>query len=448
MAQPHDPLESGRLTHTLATRHVVGSLDPEAPLPIPHRDALIYTLGKAAELEHLVICQYLFTAFSLKRDSGEGLTADQLNLARRWSHELMEIAEQEMLHLALVQNLLTAIGAGPHFGRPNFPVPPRAFPARIQIVLMPFGEPALRHFAFLERPEGMAVDDFEGMAALDEVAALPMTHEDEIGPIVPDFQTISHLYRSIEDAFSDLAGKWGEEALFIGPVRAQATGDDFQFPELVPVTDLDSAKRAIDTIVEQGEGARGEWRQAHFGRLLSILDEFVAARDADATFQPARPVLAARVRPGEDGAPVPLITEHFTVRCMDLLNAIYEVTVLLLARYFAHADETDEQLAVLADVAVELMEDGLAKVGRMVTGLPIGNDHPGFTAGPTFEVFYATDYLLPHRQAAWRLIVERLNEVADFATSCKNQCPPGLMGQLAIVAEKLREQAARLAAAA
>ena len=34
---------------------------------IEHREALVYTLGKAAELEHLVMLQYLFAAFSLKQ---------------------------------------------------------------------------------------------------------------------------------------------------------------------------------------------------------------------------------------------------------------------------------------------------------------------------------------------------------------------------------------------
>ena len=39
---------------------------------LEHREALIYTLGKAAELEHLVMLQYLFAAFSLKQPSRRG----------------------------------------------------------------------------------------------------------------------------------------------------------------------------------------------------------------------------------------------------------------------------------------------------------------------------------------------------------------------------------------
>jgi len=133
---------------------------------------------------------------------------------------------------------------------------------------------------------------------------------------------------------------------------------------------------------------------------------------------------------------------------MDLLNAVYEITLLLLARFFAHGDETDAQLEVLADVSVTLMQEALAPIGAMVAQLPIGDDHPGATAGPTFETFYAIDYLIPHQQAAWKLMAERLNEVAAFAVSCRNQCPPALVMELSVVAEGLRGQASKLAAAA
>ena len=145
---------------------------------------------------------------------------------------------------------------------------------------------------------------------------------------------------------------------------------------------------------------------------------------------------------------MPLITAPFSVRCTDLLNATYEILLQLLARYFAHSDESDEQLDTLARVAMELMEDAVAPLGRIVTRLPVGDDHPGRTVGPSFELFYATDYLLPHRAAAWQLMVERLEEVAAFALSCRHECPPQLTIELAKVSDSLREQAARLKSAA
>lgn len=36
--------------------------------------------------------------------------------------------------------------------------------------------------------------------------------------------------------------------------------------------------------------------------------------------------------------------------------------------------------------------------------------------GPSFELFYESDYLLPHRRAAWALIRERLQEAVLFCT--------------------------------
>ena len=415
---------------------------------LEHREALIYTLGKAAELEHLIMLQYLFAAFSLKQRADEGLTPEALAAVGRWRKTLLGIGEQEMLHLALVQNLLTAVGAAPRMTRPNFPMPAYSYPAGVRIELLPFGEAALRHFAFLERPEGMAVDDAEGFAAIEQAVALAHDEEDEIVPHLGEFETIGQLYRSVQAGIEHLDGRLGSERLFVGPPNAQATEEHFRWPELVAVTDVASAQAAIDTIVEQGEGARGEWRESHFGRLLSILDEYLELKAADPAFEPARPVIAANVRQQATGVVVPLITDPGTIRAMDLLNVTYEVLLQLLSRYFAHTDETPEQLEVLADVAVGLMYMAIKPLGSVVTTLPVGPHLPGVTAGPGFELFYQVDYLLPHRAAAWVLMEERLRDAAAFAVRCGDLCTPALMEPLAKVARALEKYADRLRDAA
>jgi hypothetical protein len=390
----------------------------------------------------------MYAAFSLRAGANEGLSEELRSTVVRWRKELLQIAQQEMLHLALVQNLLTAVGAAPRLARPNFPVPPGAFPAEVQIALLPFGEAALRHFAFLERPEGVDMTDAEGFAALAKATELPHAEGDEIGPHLQDFPTIGHLYRSIENGMRALADEMGEARLFIGPAKAQATAEHFRWEELVAVTDLASAGAAIETIVEQGEGARGDWHDAHFGRLIRMLDEFLAIRETDPSFDPARPVILAHVRPPASGAPVTLITESFPTRATDLLNASYEVLLQLLSRYFANSGETPEQLATLADVAVGLMYAAIKPLGEIVTRMPIGPEHPGRTVGPAFELFYDVDYLLPHRDAAWVLMEERLREIADLATRCRDACPAGYLPPVSRVTDALRAQADRLAAAA
>ena len=260
----------GKLAQVIETRG--GRAAPEAPFVIEHREALIYMLCQAAELEHGIMCQYLFAAFSMKQGEDEGLTGDELTAVTRWRKQISHVATQEMLHLALVQNLLSAIGAAPHMTRPNLPHQAGHYPAGVQLALLPFGERALRHFMFLERPEGMDLSDAAGLAAVGR--AIPHKNERDIVPTGQDFATVGHLYRSIEAGFAHLADKYGERWLFVGPPRAQATEEHFRWPELVAVTDLASAQCAIDTILEQGEGPRGHWRNAHFGQFVEILDEY------------------------------------------------------------------------------------------------------------------------------------------------------------------------------
>ncbi len=400
------------LAHVIGTRGS-GPSAPERDLVIEHREALIFMICEAAEMEHALMCEYLFAAFSLKERAAEGLTPAQMEAVDRWRKTVLGVAAQEMLHLALTANMLTALGASPHLSRPNLPQPARHYPPGVRLALLPFGEQALRHFMFLERPEGMALDDAEGLDAVDD--ASPLMTQDDIVPRLQDFATVGHLYRSIESGFGHLVDKLGEEGLFVGPPQAQITEANFAWPQLVSVTDLASATAAIEAIVEQGEGPRGDWRDAHFGRFKRILDEYVAMRAADPTFEPARPVVAARVRRGEGEAEGALIGEPLTAKAADLFNVTYEVLLQVLYRLLSRIDESDSETAVLADVAVGLMYDAIEPLGRMLGTMPVGPEHPGATAGAPFELFYQPDYLLPHHRAAWLLFAERLEEAASFA---------------------------------
>ncbi len=413
------PGSQGRLANVLALRGTRAT--PEAPFVIEHREALIYMLCLAAELEHSIMCQYLYAAFSLKQATDENLTPGQVKAIERWRKAVTHVATQEMLHLALVQNLLTSIGAAPHFGRPNLPPPPGHFPASVSLALMPFGEQALRHFMYLERPEGMQLDDAEGQRAMER--ATPAMRQGDIVPQLQDFATVGHLYRSIEEGIRSVAAKHGEARLFCGPRDAQAISVSFGWKELVAVGDLASAQAAIDTIIEQGEGARGDWRKAHFGQFVNILDECLEMRDRDPSFQPARPVLSANVRAHERDLSLPLISDVITARCADLFNVGYEVLLLVLQRYFGHLEETEAQLGVLVDVALNLMFEVIGPLAQLITRLPIGADFPGRTAGPSFELFYESDYVLPHRRAAWLVLEERLRDAHAFCERIQADAP-------------------------
>src|SRR5215212_1620415 len=88
---------------------------------IKTRTDLINALRLASELEHQLMCQYLFAAYSLKKHPWEGLDAVELERVRKWGSYITLIARQEMEHLGLALNLLSAVGGTPSFSRPNMP---------------------------------------------------------------------------------------------------------------------------------------------------------------------------------------------------------------------------------------------------------------------------------------------------------------------------------------
>ena len=54
-------------------------------------------------------------------------------------------------------------------------------------------------------------------------------------------------------------------------------------------------------------------------------------------------------------------------------------------------------------------------LGLLLASLPVGPDHPGITAGASYQLSCRASFLLPHRRAAWLRFTERLDELAGFA---------------------------------
>ena len=413
----------------------------EPTIVVGDRKELTYLLSQAAELEHGLMCEYLYAAFSLKGTAGPGLRDDQLATVERWRGMIFAIAGEEMLHWAMVQNLLTAVGSAPYVSRPHMPHQAKGYPPGVQVRLLRFGEAALQHFVYLERPEGMEGSDAEGF----QPAGLPPPpmRPGEIIPRGQDFATVGHLYRSIERGLAYLADKLGEDRLFIGPAFQQADETAFGWPDLRPITDLAGADRAIERIVEQGEGARGDWANAHYGRFLAVLENYRAMRAEDPAFEPAHPVAAAAVRGVEGFEPEIYISDSATGGCSDLFNAVYELLLQMIARYFAFGHETPEQRQVLAHTAVDLMFGTIKPLGLLLAALPVGPDHPDVTAGASFQLPYRASFLLPHRRSAWLRFAERLDELAGFADGLL--LPVGA-DEVAAAAGALRRAAANMTA--
>jgi len=222
------------------------------------REQLLYLLAEAAEIEHNLMCCYLFAAFSLKERSDEGVGADELEAIEGWRRATTSVAIEEMTHLALVANLTTALGGAAHFSRPNFPVGAGFYPSGITVQLAPFDRDTLQHFLYLERPEGSAIPDGASFASTTVYA-----RETVIGKCMPsaqDYLTVGHLYRAIAEGLAAMVARQGEECTFIGEREAQVGPDLVNLPGMSVVVDLKSALAAIENGVSPGSGTANRGR--------------------------------------------------------------------------------------------------------------------------------------------------------------------------------------------
>src|SRR4029450_9895664 len=147
------------------------------------------------------------------------------------------------------------------------------------------------------------------------------------------------------------------------------------------------------------------------------------------------PACSPRSGPAPAQRAPPRLGDPISARCADLFNVSYEVLLQTLERYFAHTEETDAQLATLSHATLGSMLRVLKPLGDLVTTLPVGPDHPGMTAGPSFELCYESDSLMPHREAAWALLEERLRDAVDFCMGIQADADQSLAARLVPIGE-------------
>lgn len=399
------------------------------------REQLIYLLTEAAEIEHGLMCTYLYAGWSLKQSLAEGLTQAQLDALDRWRKEIRSVAMEEMAHLATVNNLLMSLGSPPHFRRQNFPVPQGYHPASLVVRLAPLTRDTLDHFIYLERPEGMDMAQARGFESPAYQRRPPVTR---LTPTAEDYDTVGHLYRGIQQGFDTLAERLGETALFVGDPAAQLGPEIMDLPGLATVTDLRSAIRAIEVIIEQGEGGRRDSEASHFARFVAMAKEYDAFLRDDPGFVPHRGVAFDPLMFAPIGdAPGCHIAARDSARVLDLANATYGLMLRLLASGTGTVQDSARRRTEI-DGAVGLMHV-LDALSILLTTLPAGAE-PAPRAGMNFHL-PRSGLALPQAGAGPALLAERAHELA-LALDVLAASHPALDAKLA---ERLRDVAAALA---
>jgi hypothetical protein len=303
-------------------------------LVAPFREQLLHGLYEAAELEHNLMCTYLYAAFSLKQGEAEGLTAQEADAVERWRRAILDVAIEEMGHVCAVWNITAAIGGAPRFGRTNFPLDPGYLPAGVVVKLAPFNEATLQHFIHLERPEGSGEPDGEGFPLertfLRAIAAPRLT------PMGIDYATVGEFYAALGAGLRGLVAQVDESAAFCGDRALQLSENEIDLGGVRPVVCLKTALAAFDAIVLQGEGAPRDNTESHFAKFVSIRSEYRSLKERNPSFVPAHPAATNPVlrRPPRPEGRV-WLEDSRAAAVVDLANAAYGLMLRFIGYSYA-----------------------------------------------------------------------------------------------------------------
>ncbi len=405
----------------------------------PTREALLHTLYEAAELEHNLMCTYLYAAFSLKSDQ-EGLQANELEAVARWRREVIAVAVDEMSHLVAVWNITSAMGGVPRFGRGNFPLDPGYLPAGIVVKLAPFSEAVLQHFIHLERPAESNEAEGEGFAY--ERAFTRATAGERLTPTGLDYATVGEFYAAISDGLRGMVAQAGEGAVFCGDPALQLTAAEVNLPGAARVVCLKTALASLEAIVVQGEGAPAHAEGSHFDRFCAIRAEYRALKTSNPAFVPSHPAATNPVlrRPPRPEGRV-WIEAQDAMEVVDLANAAYGLMLRLLAyAYATPSPQPDKALAI--DLGIGLMH-AMTTLAEHAATLPAGSSNPHCNAGMSFTALRDAAPL-PAGGAANRYFIERFAELSAVANRLAGRGHARLVSAARVLADLAQRAAKRL----
>lgn len=338
---------------------------------------LLADLQKAIELELSTLPPYLTAFWSLKPDTN----VDSSLILR-------SVFMEEMLHLTLAANILSAVGGTVRLDAGHIPSYPATldFEGKVRkeravdIHLAAFSPAQVETFMQIELPDGFPSDKEVAVGSVLDVSGY----------------TIGEFYAGIKAELHQLEHDIGAAALFSG----QAS---HQIPEMyywrgggqpIVVRSLEDADRAIDAITAQGEGSRGSkfdgdqrifgqprevahyyrFKQIRAGRCYRETDRIHDAPSGAplaVSWGDVFPIKTDCRRADFDGDPtLSTLNERF--------NSDYSLMLSQLAEGFGGNS------GVFYTAIMNGMQQ-LSAIARTMMQTPIRGDKEGRTGAPTFE---------------------------------------------------------------
>lgn len=340
------------------------------------KQLLFKRLQGAIELELSTLPPYIVAACSIQ--PGANREAAQI---------IHSVFMEEMLHLVLAGNVLTAVGGGARLGEANVPEYPltlkfdgQAFRDReFEVPLARLSPESVAIFKRIEEP----ADWHEG----------PMSFG--IGEIEVEGPTIGEFYELIQKQLLQMCSDHGEAAVFSGDPAHQIIEQYYWYGGGKPlaVNNLGTATKALQVIIDQGEGASGsisdgdvdfgqDAEVAHFFRF----NEIAMGRRYRPGDKPRDPPSGEELKVDYDAVwplkPNPKASDYAEDRLLHDLNCEfnYEYSLMLL--------QIQEAMNGEPKVLYTAIKNGmhrLAVIARDMMSRPISGDPEGRHGCPSFE---------------------------------------------------------------
>jgi Ferritin-like len=363
------------------------------PTPLEKAEIL---LQSAAEVEHALMVQYLYAAYSLKTVKDVTDPAQKAVLTETsptaWPQVLLGIAREEMGHLMTVQNLLLLLGLAPNFEREDFPPRKDLYPFALN--LEPLTRRSLAKYVVAEAAmDAAGIDDIITLAknsvgapinrvgVLYGLLGLVFTAAGDVDSGATGDAPWDAIVRRLAVAAHQQAATeaWHlrDKDFRTDSLSHQADPEDWQVAHLRVhrVADRAAAVQAIRDIGEQGEGPTTADELSHFARFLGMFrgQAGVPPFPGAAEWLPTRDV--------PTNPKVQDITEPRTRRWAELADIRYALLLGLLEHYLLG---DVEERGVLSGWIFAEMRARLGFIARELTAMPRveGRDAAGAAAIP------------------------------------------------------------------
>jgi hypothetical protein len=374
---PGDPLETFGL--------------PPRPKAMSVRDFAISLLHAGAEIEHSLLVQYLYAAYSVD-DRAED---DTENTGLEWTTYIRLIAREEMAHLATVQNLLLSVKTGEvYLNRGPINKDIKTLPLPFQ--LEPLSERSLEKYILFESPSPSLLPgktselvkyikhrlgpESRVLSVGSLYAAiywlfLESDDPDDNWPFAPESVT---EFRRVYEGFHLAASDFVDRGAYL---ERAAEPDEWGVYEEETHVDgaspRDTALGSLRWIMAQGEGPN-VIEESHFFRFVEMYRKFQELGGKS-------PVLPAptnpHVRPTRDGTP---IRNKVSRLWAELGNSRYQLLILdIFESLNAKRSTETNKRRLLAKWALNEMEL-VKKIGQMLPRMFLARNSAK-SAGAIFE---------------------------------------------------------------